>query len=234
MNIHSVYFSVGCTFEGRDHSRVQEHCRSHTNQRVVSCPHCGTLFASNSKFKDHLGRQISAEESSHTCSICFRAYSTERLLREHIRRHINILKCPHCDMTCNSPSRLQHHIHFKHNDDKPHQCPVCQKRFKTSCCLGEHLETHGPKSIKCSVTGCKYSTKTLKSWQQHMKKAHMPEQKQYCCHVCGLCFAEGLQLSTHLKKVHGFRIPPGHSRFRYVNTFFGVIANSKIICNNHK
>lgn len=209
------YCPPGCTFEGRDRSKVQEHLRSHTNEKVVACPNCGSLFASNSKFKDHLARQQSTEQSSFSCSICFRTYASERLLREHVRRHINTLKCPHCDLTCNSPSRLQHHIHFRHNDDKPHQCPVCQKGFKTTHCLSEHLESHGQKTFVCSVAGCKYAAKTLKSWQNHIKKAHMPEQKQYCCHVCGQCFSEGLQLSTHLKAIHGFSLPPGHSRFRY-------------------
>ena len=204
----------GCTFEGRDRSKVLEHCRSHTNEKVAACPKCGSLFASNSKFKDHLMRQQSAEGSTFSCSICYHAYPSERLLREHVRRHINTLKCPHCDLTCNSPSRLQHHIYFRHNNDTPHQCPVCQKGFKTAHCLSEHLESHGQKSFECSISGCKYAGKTLKAWQNHMKKVHMPEQRQYCCHICGQCFAEGLQLSTHLKTVHGFSLPPGHSRFR--------------------
>ena len=159
-------------------------------------------------------RQKSAEGSTFSCSICYHAYPSERLLREHVRRHINTLKCPHCDLTCNSPSRLQHHIYFRHNNDTPHQCPVCQKGFKTAHCLSEHLESHGQKSFECSINGCKYAGKTLKAWQNHMKKVHMPEQRQYCCHICGQCFAEGLQLSTHLKTVHGFSLPPGHSRFR--------------------
>ena len=164
-------------------------------------------------------RQESCDRSTYSCSICYRTYPSERLLREHVRRHINTLKCPHCDLTCNGPSRLQHHIHFRHNTDTPHHCPVCQKGFKTAHCLSQHLVSHGQKTFKCSFSGCEYSGKTLKAWQGHMKKHHMPEQKQYCCHICSQCFLEGLQLSTHLKAVHGFSLPPGHSRFRYIHSF---------------
>jgi uncharacterized C2H2 Zn-finger protein len=211
-----------CSFEGRNRSKVLEHCRSHTGEKVVSCPKCGSLFASNSKFKDHLVRQQNFESSTFSCSICYRTYPTERLLREHVRRHINTLKCPYCDLTCNGPSRLQHHIRFRHNTITSHQCPVCQKGFKTPHCLGEHLESHGQKSMKCSISGCKYAGKTLKALQHHLKKVHMPQQSQYCCHICGQCFPEGLQLSTHLKAIHGFSLPPGHSRFRYVTGCDGL------------
>ena len=205
----------GCSFEGRTRSKVLEHCRSHTGEKVAACPRCGIMFASISKFKDHLVRQGSVESSSFSCSVCYRVYSSERLLREHVRRHINTLKCPHCDLTCNGPSRLQHHIRFRHNTDTPHCCPVCQKGFKTTHCLNEHVVSHGQKRFECSINGCKYAGKTPKAWQSHMKKYHIPEQKQYSCHICCQCFVNGLQLSTHLKQIHGFSLPPGHSRFRY-------------------
>ena len=183
---------------------------------MAACPQCGSLFASNTKFKDHLIRQDTQKTTRYSCSICYHTYPSERLLREHVRRHINTLKCPFCDLTCNGPSRLQHHIHFRHNSDTPEQCPVCQKRFKTGHCLSEHLETHAQKTFQCSITGCKYIGKTLKAWQSHMKKIHMPDRKDYCCHICGECFLGGMKLSVHLKTIHGFQLPPGHSRFRYI------------------
>lgn len=31
--------------------------RSHTQERLVACPTCGSMFASNTKFFDHLHRQ---------------------------------------------------------------------------------------------------------------------------------------------------------------------------------
>lgn len=205
-----------CQFKGKSKSKLLEHCRTHTGEKIIACPQCGSVFASNVKFKDHLLRQQSTNDSPFSCSICFRSYASERLLREHVRRHINTVKCPHCDLTCNGPSRLHHHIRFRHSNETSHQCPICQKGFKTIHCLSEHLQVHNKKTYHCSVSGCKYVGKTLKSWQRHVKTAHMPESKLYCCHMCGICFSEGLKLSTHLKEVHGFSLPPGHSRFRYV------------------
>ena len=211
-----LFFVVsGCSFNGKTKSKLTEHCRTHTSEKVIACPQCGGVFASNAKFKDHLVRQRSLDVSLFSCSICFHTYPSERLLREHVRRHINTIKCPYCDLTCNGPSRLHHHVRFRHNSDTPQQCPICQKCFKTVHCLSEHLETHNQKTFKCSVQDCKYAGKTLKAWQIHIKKFHTPEQKQYCCHVCGICFSEGIKLSIHLKEIHGFTLPPGHSRFRF-------------------
>lgn len=37
----------------------------------------------------------------------------------------------------------------------------------------------------------------------------------YMCHVCKKTYSQGSTLSKHLKSVHNFQWPSGHSRFRY-------------------
>ena len=210
----SLSLCPDCSFHGRDKSKVLEHTRTHSHEKVVACPTCGSLFANNTKLKDHLTRQVEPTDPSLTCSFCHKCYPSERHLREHVRRHINTLQCPNCELTCNSPSRLLHHIRFRHMESKPHECPLCHKKFKTPYTLSEHLDSHRQKTYVCTVPGCTYRAKTLKSWQNHIKKAHIPDQMLYCCHVCGSRFSEGQKLTTHLKATHGFELPPGHCRFR--------------------
>ena len=211
-------FLVGCGFTGRDKSKVLEHTHTHTKEKVVACPVCGNLFANNMKFKDHIVRQTTANvfDPNLVCSFCQKYLPSERLLREHVRRHVNTLKCPHCDLTCNTPSRLTQHIRFRHMEIKPHECPLCHKKFKTSYSLSDHVELHREKNISCIIPGCQYMSKTAKGWQKHMKTAHSTDDMLYCCHVCEERFTAGTQLSSHLKSIHGFTLPPGHCRFRSV------------------
>lgn len=38
--------------------RLSEHVKTHTQEKVIGCPTCGTLFCSRAKFLDHCNRQI--------------------------------------------------------------------------------------------------------------------------------------------------------------------------------
>lgn len=50
-------FVTGCDAFFKIRYRLREHMRSHTQERLVACPTCGSMFASNTKFFDHLHRQ---------------------------------------------------------------------------------------------------------------------------------------------------------------------------------
>lgn len=41
------------------------------------------------------------------------------------------------------------------------------------------------------------------------------EPAKYLCHICSKRFYRGARLTTHLKKIHRFKWPSGHTRFRY-------------------
>lgn len=52
------FFSVtGCDAYFKIRYRLREHMRSHTQERLVACPTCGSMFSSNTKLFDHLHRQ---------------------------------------------------------------------------------------------------------------------------------------------------------------------------------
>lgn len=57
---HSVMFHgsvTGCDAFFKIRYRLREHMRSHTQERLVACPTCGSMFSSNTKLFDHLHRQ---------------------------------------------------------------------------------------------------------------------------------------------------------------------------------
>lgn len=95
--------SVDCKFVGRDRNKVQDHVRTHTQEKQVACPTCGKQFCNNTKLKDHLNRQLEPPgDPAMTCQYCRKKFPNERLLREHTRKHINNVRCPHCGLTCQS------------------------------------------------------------------------------------------------------------------------------------
>ncbi|KAJ8884285.1 hypothetical protein PR048_016142 [Dryococelus australis] len=62
------------------------------------------------------------------CSHCSKLYPSERLLRDHMRHHINHYKCSYCDMTCPKPAALGLHIRYRHLDERPYSCEYCEYR----------------------------------------------------------------------------------------------------------
>ncbi|XP_057207649.1 histone H4 transcription factor [Triplophysa rosa] len=206
----------GCDAFFKIKYRLREHLRSHTQERLVACPTCGCMFSSNTKFFDHIQRQAEPEDSL-TCGHCDKAFANERLLRDHVRQHVNHIKCPLCDMTCTSLSTLKIHIKFRHCDERPFPCDFCESSFKNQHDLRRHMETHNEgAAYHCTVVGCEYSSRMAHTMNQHYKRVHEDNMvPRYKCHLCDKTFSWCYTLTLHLRKNHQLKWPSGHSRFRY-------------------
>ncbi|XP_041358293.1 histone H4 transcription factor-like [Gigantopelta aegis] len=207
----------GCDSQFKNKYKLREHIRSHTQEKVVACPTCGGLFSNRTKLFDHLKRQKETSLHCYQCSHCNKRFATERLLRDHMRHHVNHYKCPFCDMTCPAPSSLRSHIKYRHTEDKPFSCAHCERRCKSSADLRRHMESHsGQPAYSCHIEGCTFEARNYWTIANHMKKIHeVGNARKYCCHLCQKKFTRGYLLSKHLKKKHKFKWPSGHSRFRY-------------------
>lgn len=206
----------GCDAFFKIKYRLREHLRTHTQERLVACPTCGCMFASNTKFFDHIHRQAEPEESF-VCEHCDKRFANERLLRGHVRQHVNHIKCPLCDMTCTSLASLKTHIKFRHCDERPFPCDFCESSFKNQHDLRKHMETHNEgAAFHCTVEGCDYSSRMAHSMNQHYRRVHEGDLvSKYKCHLCDKTFSWCYTLTLHLRKKHQLKWPSGHSRFRY-------------------
>uniref|UniRef100_A0A8D0IMH1 ATP binding cassette subfamily G member 4 n=1 Tax=Sus scrofa TaxID=9823 RepID=A0A8D0IMH1_PIG len=206
----------GCTCTFKDRFKLREHLRSHTQEKVVACPTCGGMFANNTKFLDHIRRQTSLDQQHFQCSHCSKRFATERLLRDHMRNHVNHYKCPLCDMTCPLPSSLRNHMRFRHSEDRPFKCDCCDYSCKNLIDLRKHLHTHSEEpAFRCDFENCTFSARSLCSIKSHCRKVHEGDSEpRYRCHVCDKCFTRGNNLTVHLRKKHQFKWPSGHPRFR--------------------
>uniref|UniRef100_A0A8C6YRV4 Histone H4 transcription factor n=1 Tax=Nothoprocta perdicaria TaxID=30464 RepID=A0A8C6YRV4_NOTPE len=175
------------------------------------------MFANNTKFFDHIRRQTALDQQRFQCSHCSKRFATERLLRDHMRNHVNHYKCPLCDMTCPLPSSLRNHIRFRHSEERPFKCDYCDYSCKNLIDLRKHLDTHSKEpAYRCEFEACSFTARSLCSIKLHYRKVHEGDSEpRYKCHVCDKCFTRGNNLTVHLRKKHQFKWPSGHPRFRY-------------------
>ncbi|KAI8481934.1 hypothetical protein Bbelb_402960, partial [Branchiostoma belcheri] len=192
---------MGCQSSFKNKFKLKEHMRVHTQEKLFACWICGGLFSNRTKFMDHIKRQAAPEDQSYQCSHCSKS---------------NHYKCPHCDMTCPTPSGLRSHIKFRHEEDRPYQCEFCHYKCKTNYDLRRHMDSHSVEKIyQCQH--CDYSCKAYNSLRDHLRKDHEAggAVQRYLCHICQKVYSRGTGLTRHLKTAHKFKWPSGHSRFRY-------------------
>lgn len=207
----------GCTSSFSVRVRLKDHVRSHTQEKIVGCPNCGGIFASNTKFFDHCTRQMPLEAQQYQCSHCSRRYATERLLRDHVRHHINHFKCSECDMTVPNKSALAAHVRYRHRKDKPHKCIECGRGFKNLTDMTRHLSVHSAEpAYSCPFLNCTFKSRSVSTQNRHIRLVHNGLQKKhYACHACDSKFSLADSLTKHLIKIHNYEWPVGHTRFRY-------------------
>ncbi|XP_066941698.1 histone H4 transcription factor-like [Macrobrachium rosenbergii] len=207
----------GCSCTFKNPTRLSDHVRSHTQEKRVGCPNCGGIYSSNTKFFDHCARQIPLNLQQYKCSHCSTKFASERLLRDHVRRHVNHFKCGECEMTCTTKAVLLSHIRYRHSDYRPHKCIHCEKAFKVITDLNRHISVHSEDPpYLCPFLGCSYACRAMTTLNKHIKMDHDGMVKEpYACHMCNSKYSFGIFLTRHLISVHSFHWPPGHSRFRY-------------------
>ncbi|CAH8591846.1 unnamed protein product [Heterobilharzia americana] len=143
-----------CTYVTNRLKYLSGHLDTHTQTKRVACPTCGLLLVNSGKLENHLKRQqihllnkggnfkgdIHHSVKPVKCTRCRKIFSTKKLLRDHMKRHINTVKCPFCDMTAWSKSALERHILFRHSNERPFSCPYCPFAFKLLSDLTRHLK----------------------------------------------------------------------------------------------
>ncbi|XP_012941329.1 uncharacterized protein LOC101861144 [Aplysia californica] len=216
----------GCQANAKSWFKMKEHLRSHTQAKVVACPTCGSLFANNTKFVDHLQRQrLVVNGKKFECSHCGSQFGSERILRDHIRHHVNHYKCPLCDMTCPSPSALRDHVRYRHSNQREFSCTLCDYKAKVAGDLRKHQQTHDRKNfVVCQYEDCGATFSQREYLLQHYTDEHQPTSGlgPYQCHICNRKFTRGTLLTDHLQADHNYKWPSGHRRFRYKQHEDGV------------
>jgi len=210
----------GCEVVVTAVSKLREHMRCHSQEKLVGCPTCGGLFSNRAKFLDHVRRRNTGNKLQFPCKTCGKAFPVERLMKDHMRSHVNQYQCPACDMTCPTPSILATHMRYRHTTERPLACQFCEYRGKTKADMRSHARVHYREGEHfCKEPGCDFTCRAALTLVRHQENQHgiaaPKSQQQYGCHLCPAIIKDGNKFSRHLVLEHSLVLPPGHSRFRY-------------------
>lgn len=129
---------------------------SHTNPvtSMYRCPECAFETKYRRLIRDHIIEHTG--RMPYICDVCGCGHSSERLLKNHIKReHINAPKyqCSICRKVCNQKSALDRH-ELVHTDKRPLKCTMCEKTYRDATDLRRHKRTHGLEEPKLACDKC--------------------------------------------------------------------------------
>ncbi|KAJ9363121.1 hypothetical protein C8Q69DRAFT_420326 [Paecilomyces variotii] len=215
----------GCTKAFNRPARLQEHIRSHNNERMFSCTYdgCDKTFLRAS----HLNHHIKSAHTSIRDYVCDRegcgkSFVTGSRLRRHLAAHdgrdkYRCTEYPPCSETFRKHSTLQKHVMMVHQNRKPFPCPhvdpitgqKCGQAFDTAGHLKAHeARLHTEKRFSCAECSqqAENDTKppaelyftTYAMLQAHIRTVHPPR-----CANCPIVCSTSRELRRHLEVVHG-------------------------------
>jgi KRAB domain-containing zinc finger protein len=183
----------------------KEHMRSHGRPL---CRICKTSFSSDAELKLHTASCSSKTAMSSTgvrCEYCGKTYSSEGVLKNHIRRvHLKEqdFVCDKCEQKFATKDELRKHMAAKHElDRQSFVCDACGKAYSSVSKLKNHIayeHQNKEKPFACDICQSRfaYQPEMLRHRERH---ATVP---QYSCPSCDKKFMTKNDMMRHKKVVH--------------------------------
>ncbi|KAF2090940.1 hypothetical protein K490DRAFT_10419, partial [Saccharata proteae CBS 121410] len=223
-----------CPFDGCEKAfnrpcRLEEHIRSHNNERPFACEHegCTKTFLRQTHLNRHIKDQHD-NERNHECDWpgCGKMFGTATRLRRHREVHENKFYCtdyPPCNETFRKHSTLQRHILNAHLGEKAFRCnhvdeetgEKCTQAYDTAASLRAHQgRVHGGSRYFC--TECMPDANSQPSSEQKVEtptppasfatyallQAHIKVVHPPTCAHCSLTCSTHRQLQAHIDLAH--------------------------------
>ncbi|KAL4987058.1 hypothetical protein BDW68DRAFT_161994 [Aspergillus falconensis] len=214
----------GCTKAFNRPARLQEHLRSHNNERLFSCTYegCYKTFLRTSHLNHHV-KSAHTGVRDYVCDRqgCGKSFVTGSRLRRHLAAHdgrdkFRCTEYPPCNETFRKHSTLQKHVLSVHLKQKPFQCQHIDPQTGDKCLmafeLAGHLRAHESRvhtAKRFSCAECSQSVEdgsmmppptfpTYSLLQAHIRTAHPPQ-----CPNCSVTCSTARELRRHLEVAHG-------------------------------
>ncbi|KZC09926.1 Zinc finger protein 26, partial [Dufourea novaeangliae] len=179
----------------------------------------------------------SARDTNRKCSVIYECDICSKRIRKklqflrhrqnHERNRDEVGHCVECDKSFIDDDKLKKHMIKVHQTERPYQCVLCAKRFKTKEFLKTHLKQHNKRFI-CDICGISkvsgYDLRLHKKKHNEEYVTHCDDcgkgfytkqtlerhvlthtgQKPFVCKICKTPYASAAYLGTHMKS-HGER-----------------------------
>ncbi|XP_018324382.1 zinc finger protein 679-like isoform X1 [Agrilus planipennis] len=132
---------------------------THEGLKNYRCDTCGRMFATKRNVEEH--RRTHTEERPYVCDHCGKAFKQKATLFVHNRCHSDTYpyKCIYCNLMFRSRPPMLLHIK-RHTGERPYPCEVCGRRFRTKYDLKKHAMIHSDeKPYSCTECGTSFRQK---------------------------------------------------------------------------
>lgn len=175
-----------------------------TWEKIYQCPKCPKKFAFKQKLSFHL-KSVHTTLRAFLCEDCGADFKNPASLRHHrIRKHQptgNKRECPVCNKLVPFYSLSKHMYTHKAYTI---QCPNCDKMFKNSSTLKQHVRIHeDQRQYRCDTCGVGFNRRDgLRLHMRVHQKSDSRALKECSCQVCSEKFPNHSMLVIHRNRVH--------------------------------
>lgn len=217
--------------KGKKRQHEQKHC---DNMYGQLCDYCGEKFKHQGTLDQHIKTQHMSWEKVFQCSKCPKKFAFKQKLSFHLKSVHTTLRaylCEDCGADFKNPASLRHHRIRKHqpvgnkrecmvchkmvpfyslskhmHTHKAYtiQCPHCDKMFKNSSTLKQHVRIHeDQRQYRCDICGVGFNRRDgLRLHMRVHEKTDSRGLKECSCQVCGEKFPNHSMLVIHRNRVH--------------------------------
>lgn len=173
-------------------------------EKTIQCPKCPKKFSMKQKLSFHV-KSVHTTLRAYLCEDCGADFKNPASLRHHrIRKHQlvgNKRECPVCRKVVPFYGLSKHmHTHKAYSI----QCPHCDKMFKNTSTLKQHVRIHeDQRQYRCDTCGVGFNRRD--GLRLHMKvheKSGSRGLKECSCQICGEKFPNHSTLVIHRNRVH--------------------------------